>query len=153
MAAIEAPECLLCRPSDGMARRPIDPSRPAVRPDCLSKLLMSHLSQHPFGRASWGSSTWSHLEDRRIPFGADNVARSGNCHGSHLHLITHPHHTPLGFGSCQSWSAGLTLMLSLVLLQLECRRLARAPLWSLMVLRAAASMDGKNVAVAGAMRN
>ncbi len=32
-------------------------------------------------------------------------------------------------------------MLSLVLLQLECRRLARAPLRSSMVLRAAASMD------------
>ena len=34
-------------------------------------------------------------------------------------------------------------MLSLVLLQLECLRLARAPLWSSMVLRAAASMEGK----------
>ncbi len=41
--------------------------------------------------------------------------------------------------------AGLTYMLSLVLLQLECRKLARAPLQSSMFLRAAASMDGKNV--------
>jgi hypothetical protein len=40
------PECLLCRPSDGMARRPVDPSRPVVRPDCSPKLLMSHMSQH-----------------------------------------------------------------------------------------------------------
>jgi hypothetical protein len=24
----------LCRPSDGMTRRPVDPSRPVVRPDC-----------------------------------------------------------------------------------------------------------------------
>ncbi len=70
-----------------------------------------------------------------------------------LHLITHPHHPPFGSGSCRSWSAGLTHMLSLVLLQLECRRLARAPLQSSMVLRAASSTDGKNVAVAGVMRN
>jgi hypothetical protein len=28
-----------------MARRPVDPSRPVVRPDCSPKLLMSHMSQ------------------------------------------------------------------------------------------------------------
>ena len=33
--------CQLCRPSDGMACRPVDPSRPVVRPDCSPMLLMS----------------------------------------------------------------------------------------------------------------
>ncbi len=51
-------------------------------------------------------------------------------------------------------AAGLTHMLSMVIVQLECRRLARAPLQSSMVLSAAASTDGKKiVAVAGVMRN
>ncbi len=37
-----------------------------------------------------------------------------------------------------------TVLYLVVLLQLECRRRTRAPLWSSMVLRAAASTDGEN---------
>ena len=41
-AVDELPECQLCRHSDGMACRPVDPSRPEVRPDFfLPMLLMS----------------------------------------------------------------------------------------------------------------
>jgi hypothetical protein len=73
-SAVEAPECLLSPPSDGMARRPVDPSRPVVRPDCSHTLLMSHMSQHPFGlvrAAPLGRISRMGLS----PFGADNVAR------------------------------------------------------------------------------
>ena len=45
VATISRVSYQLCRPSDGMARRPVDPSWPVVRPDCLPKLLMSHKSQ------------------------------------------------------------------------------------------------------------
>ncbi len=41
LSAVEAPDCLLCRPSDGMASRPVDLSRPVVRPYCSPKLLCS----------------------------------------------------------------------------------------------------------------
>ena len=57
VVAVEAPECLLCRPSDGMARRPIDPSRPVVRPDCSPKLLMQ-VARAP-GYYAIGDYAWS----------------------------------------------------------------------------------------------
>ncbi len=43
---VEALECLPCCSSYGMARRPIDLTRPVVRPDCSPKLLIWHMSQH-----------------------------------------------------------------------------------------------------------
>ena len=41
-AVDELPECQLCRPSDGMACRPVDPSRPVVR-RTVSRLLANAL--------------------------------------------------------------------------------------------------------------
>jgi len=45
-----------------MARRPVDPSRPVVRPDCSPKLLMSHMSQQ-----CWVQGTGSKAAGRKIP--------------------------------------------------------------------------------------
>jgi hypothetical protein len=35
------------------------------------------MAQHPYERASWGSSTFRILEDQPNPFGANDVARKG----------------------------------------------------------------------------
>ncbi len=51
-------------PSDGMARRLVDPSLPMVRPYCLHTLLMLHMLQQMVLRTSSFQESYTHNQRR-----------------------------------------------------------------------------------------